>query len=124
MSLIASVASAWSTLASNLMSTIEEHLSTPEPGRRRPLFSLGQLVATPGALSACEEARADPLFYLRRHVRGDWGDLGDEDKTANDTALTTGARILSAYTLTTDERLWIITEADRAYTTLLLPIEY
>lgn len=93
-------------------------------GHRRPLFSVGQLVATPGALSACAEARVDPLLYLRRHVSGDWGDLGEEDKVANDSALTTGARILSAYTLSTDERLWIITEADRAYTTLLLPLEY
>ncbi|MEO8083252.1 MAG: hypothetical protein ABI780_05475 [Ardenticatenales bacterium] len=106
------------------MPTTEDPRLTSEPARRRPLFPLGQLVATPGALSACEEARADPLFYLRRHIRGDWGDLGAEDKAANDTALTTGARILSAYTLTTDERLWIITEADRAYTTLLTPIEY
>lgn len=96
----------------------------PEVRRRLPLFSLGQVVSTPGALSACEEAQADPRFYLRRHVTGDWGDLGDEDKAANDAAVRSGARILSAYTLPTDERLWIITEADRAYTTLLLPLEY
>jgi len=106
------------------MPTTEYSQPNPEPGRHRPLFSLGEVVATPGALTACEDAQADPRFYIRRHVTGDWGDLGDEDKAANDAALTTGARILSAYTLPTDERLWIITEADRAYTTLLLPLEY
>ncbi|MBK6770252.1 MAG: type I restriction endonuclease subunit M [Ardenticatenales bacterium] len=96
----------------------------PEERRRLPLFSLGEVVATPGALTACEEALADPRVYLRRHVTGDWGDLERDDKAANDEALTTGARILSAYSLPTDERLWIITEADRAYTTLLTPLEY
>lgn len=107
------------------MPTTESAPSAPEPGdRRRPLFPLGRVLSTPGALTACEEARVDPRLYLRRHVTGDWGDLGDEDKAANDTALTTGSRILSAYTLSTDERLWIITEADRASTTMLLPLEY
>lgn len=106
------------------MPTNEYPGTAPEPGRQRPLFVLGQLVATPGAIAACAEAQSDPLHYLRRHVSGDWGDLGDDDKAANDSALATGARILSAYTLATDERLWIITEADRAYTTLLLPLEY
>lgn len=106
--------------------TTEYPLPAPTPDRERhlPLFSLGRVVSTPGAKAACEDASVDPRTYLGRHVTGDWGDLGDEDKAANDKALTTGARILSAYTLTTDERLWIITEADRAYTTLLLPLEY
>lgn len=94
----------------------------PEEGRS--LFALGRILATPGALDACQEAEVDPLSYLTRHVAGDWGDLGEEDKAANDAALTTGARIFSAYTLPTTERLWIITEADRSATTLLLPIEY
>lgn len=89
-----------------------------------PLFPLGQVVSTPGALAACDEARADPRYFLGRHITGDWGDLDAQDKAANDTAVLSGARILSAYTLSTDERLWIITEADRAYTTLLLPLEY
>lgn len=108
------------------MSTTEYPQPAPRPEARRrlPLFSLGQVVSTPGALSACEEAHADPRVYLRRHVTGDWGDLEDGDKAANDAAVRSGARILSAYNLPTDERLWIITEADRAYTTLLLPLEY
>lgn len=107
------------------MPTTESSRSTPEPGdRRRPLFPLGRVLSTPGALAACEEADVDPRTYLFRHVTGDWGDLGEEDKAANDVALTTGARILSAYTLPTDERLWIITEANRASTTMLTPLEY
>lgn len=96
----------------------------PEPDRLRLLFPLGQIVTTHGAIAACEEAHADPRLYLRRHVTGDWGDLEDGDKAANDAAVLSGARILSAYTLPSDERLWIITEADRAYTTLLTPLEY
>jgi hypothetical protein len=60
---------------------------------------------------------------LRRHVRGDWGDLDLADKAANETALKHGGRILSAYD-TQGGRLWIITEADRSVTTILLPEEY
>ncbi|MCC7019995.1 MAG: hypothetical protein IT332_09590 [Ardenticatenales bacterium] len=82
------------------------------------------MLSTPGALAACEDAQVNPLSYLRRHVVGDWGDLGAVDKAANEDALTTGARLFSAYTLPTDDRLWIITEADRSVTTLLLPLEY
>lgn len=90
-----------------------------------PRFSLGQAVATPGALAALSDAQVSPLPYLARHARGDWGEVGPEDWQANDQALTRGARLLSAYTLPiTEERLWIITEADRSYTTLLLPEEY
>ena len=91
---------------------------------REPLFGLGQIVATPGALQACAQAEVNPAEYLNRHVFGDWGDLGDEDKQANDLALEQGSRILSAYNLPTEERLWIITEWDRSATTLLLPLEY
>lgn len=103
-----------------------ESTPTParEPGNRRPLFPLGRVLSTPGALAACEDARVSPLTYLRRHVAGDWGDLAAEDKAANESALTTGARLFSAYTLATDDRLWIVTEADRSVTTLLLPLEY
>jgi len=85
---------------------------------------LGQTLATPGALAALTEANASPLTYLRRHVTGDWGDLGEEDRQANEQALLYGARLFSAYTLSTATRLWIITEADRSSTTLLLPEEY
>ena len=94
-----------------------------------PLFSLGRVVATPGVLDALERTGCAPGRYLHQHVSGDWGDLGPEDKVANETALRTGARLLSAYRLPDGTRIWIITEArgehgKRAATTLLLPEEY
>lgn len=60
------------------------------------MFPLGQVVATPGALEALELAGKQPLEFLTRHAQGDWGDLGDDDKRANDQAIKTGARILSS----------------------------
>ena len=99
--------------------------SSPEaPEPDVPRFPLGQTVATPGALAALQRAGESPITYLSRHVHGDWGVVGKEDARANDDALLHGSRLLSAYTLSTEERLWIITEADRSYTTLLLPEEY
>ncbi len=89
-----------------------------------PLFPLGQIVATPGALAALETAGQDGREFLRRHVCGDWGDLSEEDRKENDFSVTRSLRILSVYQLTTSERLWVITEADRSSTTLLLPSEY
>lgn len=106
------------------MPTTEYPRPDTEPAAHRPLFALGRVLATPAALGALALAAADPHTYLARHASGDWGDLGEEDKTANDDAVLSGARILSAYTLPSDERLWIITEADRASTTLLLPLDY
>lgn len=90
----------------------------------RPLFDLGQIVATPGALAALEEAGVQPLALLARHVNGDWGELDDHDKAENEYSVKHGLRILSAYPLPTGERIWIITEADRSATTFLLPDEY
>jgi hypothetical protein len=89
-----------------------------------PRFPLGQVVATPGALAALEAARADLLDLLRRHAQGDWGDIEPDDRRANDEAVTNGDRILSAYTLSGDVRVWLITEADRSVTTLPLPEEH
>jgi hypothetical protein len=89
------------------------------------LFSLGQIVATPGALSALgdEGMCADDL--LRRHAAGDWGELSEEDRQENELSVKEGFRILSSYALPrTGLKLWIITEADRSATTLLLPDEY
>ena len=88
------------------------------------LFSLGRLTATPGALAALTEAGFTPEALLRRHVAGDWGDLDAHDQRMNAQALKEGARLLSAYTLPGETRIWIITEADRSYTTLLKPEEY
>ena len=88
------------------------------------LVPLGRLVATPGALRALEEAGQSPAEFLDRHVIGDWGEVCDEDKQANNEALDQGLRILSAYRTRNGTKLWIITEADRSATTILLPDEY
>jgi len=65
-----------------------------------------------------------PPEALQRHVAGDWGELDEEDKKANDGALQTGERLLSAYQSATGTKFWIITEADRSVTTVLLPEDY
>ena len=88
-----------------------------------PRFALGLLVATPGALA--REHGVDVPALLRRHRAGDWGAVGRDDALANDLALDPAcpARLLSAYD-TPGGRLWVITEADRSATTVLLPSEY
>jgi len=88
------------------------------------LFSTGQIVGTPGALEAMENAQVDPVELLERHLYGDWGDLCPEDSELNDSAVQSGGRIMSSYMLPTDVKIWIITEWDRSATTLLLPSEY
>ena len=94
----------------------------PQP--RKPLFPLGQTVATPAALNALLEAGQTPDEFIARHHVGDWGEVGDDDRQANDRAVDDGERLLSTYTLTTGVKVWIITEADRSTTTLLLPEDY
>lgn len=83
-------------------------------------FKLGQVLATPGVLSKEEDLRG----YLRRHAAGDWGVVDADDRRANEQALVHGRRLLSAYLLPDGTRIWIITEADRSATTILLPEEY
>lgn len=93
----------------------------------RPLktkFSLGMIVATPGALEALDRAATNAEDLLIRHQNWDWGDIPVEDAEQNEFAVTQGLRILSSYTLEDGERVWIITEWDRSVTTLLLPSEY
>lgn len=90
----------------------------------KPLFLLGQIVATPGALAALAASGQSPTEFLNRHVRGDWGLVCDEDKTANEDALTDGTRILSAYKTNLGLTVWCLTEADRSSTCVLLPDEY
>ena len=92
-------------------------------------FRLGQIVATPGALEALQRNNVTAFDYLRRHASGDWGVLCEEDKQANEEAITSGARIMSAYFLPDETKVWVITEAaddagNREATTLLLPDEY
>lgn len=89
-----------------------------------PLFRLGTLLITPGAILALVEAEQSAITFLARHAHGDWGNLPEEDRQANERALKEGTRLFSAYTLATGCRLWIITEWDRSVTTLLLPMEY
>jgi hypothetical protein len=85
-----------------------------------PRFPLGKTVATPGAMAL----GIDLASYMRRHHCGDWGDLDECDKQANEDALVHGDRILSHYKLGGGRRIYIITEADRSLTTALRPEEY
>jgi len=89
------------------------HLMTPR-------FPLGSIVATPAALNL----GADLNRYMHRHHCGDWGDLCDEDRQANEEALEAGERLLSCYQVGGGKRIYIITERDRSATTVLLPEEY
>jgi hypothetical protein len=87
-------------------------------------FPLGQFAATPGALEALEASGQEPGYFITRHASGDYGEVNEEDRRSNDEALVQGDRILSAYRTLKGVRLWIITEADRSSTVLLLPEEY
>ena len=92
--------------------------------QQQVLFSVGKIVATSGALDLLDQSGADGHELVMRHQRGDWGSVPPEDAEANVRAIQTGCRILSSYFLSERERLWVITEADRSLTTLLLPSEY
>ena len=87
-------------------------------------FPLGRVVATPGALRALEKEEQLPAEFLDRHVNGDWGEVPEADKQENKLSVEQGFRILSAYTTSAGDKLWILTEADRSATTILLPEEY
>lgn len=87
-----------------------------------PRFKLGQLLATPGAIDAFNGGSFWP--YIKRHCQGDWGEICEEDKAENELSLKHGFRLLSAYTIPNGCKVWIITEADRSATTILLPEEY
>jgi hypothetical protein len=102
----------------------KKEISEMQETQRKPLFDLGQLVATPGALAALEKTEQNAMEFLSRHVRGDWGDLPDEDKAENQLSLEKGFRLLSSYRTVANDTIWVITEADRSHTTLLLPDEY
>ena len=89
-----------------------------------PLFDLGAVVATPGARDAlCKHPK---LLHriVARHAGGDWGEVEAQDRRANDRALVSGERLLSAYTTPLGQTVWVITEADRSSTCVLLPNEY
>lgn len=90
-----------------------------------PLFSLGQIVATPNALSLLTKTGVTPLTLIQRHMTGDFGDVCDEDRQANLQALNDETRIFSSYLIGMEgDKIWVITESDRTVTTLLLPEDY
>lgn len=89
-----------------------------------PLFPLGRVVATPGALAALEAAGQNAADFLLQHETGDWGEVDEEDRQANEAAVEKGLRILSVYRTRDNTALWVITEADRSSTCILLPEEY
>lgn len=89
-----------------------------------PRFPMGQPAITPAAEAVLHAASIHPLRLLARHIHGDWGDLPVEDIAANELALLTSKRLLSSYTLSGNVKVWIITEADRSVTTILMPDEY
>ena len=85
-------------------------------------FEPGRILATPGVLDAAPVGEL--LSALRRHLSGDWGDVSEADRAQNDRALAEGERLFSAYRSSGEIKFWIITEADRSATTILLPEEY
>ena len=90
----------------------------------QPLFSLGQIVATPAALEALAAAGQSADAFIRRHLCGDWGELGADDTAENQLALSEGFRLVSSYAVSATLKMWIITEADRSSTCILLPSDY
>ena len=99
---------------------VESWLHLPEKMK----FPLGATLITPGAQEALAASAESPRKFLRRHADCDWGDVGEEDRAENDKSLVDGLRLLSAYRTQAGEKLWVITEADRSATTILLPEEY
>ncbi|HEY7328078.1 MAG TPA: hypothetical protein VH592_10580 [Gemmataceae bacterium] len=89
----------------------------------KPRFKLGALVATPGALEVLEKAGVPLWSLVSRHVSGNFGEVDEHDRQANEEAIASGDRVLSAYTVA-GERVWVITEADRSSTCVLLASEY
>lgn len=94
----------------------------PPPSSLLAKFPLGRLLITPGAQAAL--TNEDALTALSRHAQGDWGDLETEDREENELSLREGFRILSSYRSESGTKFWVITEADRSATTVLLPEEY
>ena len=92
---------------------------TPSEPVRVPL---GRTVATPAALGVLSQS--DLVAALRHHAAGDWGEVDAHDQAANDEALMSGSRLLSVYQSAAGITFWVITEADRSVTTVLLPDDY
>lgn len=105
------------------MNAVNNQNQNSEQRSKTISFPLGQIVATPGALALLDRGAVNAASLIQRHQSGDWGNVPPEDAEENDLSVVNGNRILSSYTVG-DDRLWIITEADRSSTTLLLPDEY
>jgi hypothetical protein len=88
----------------------------------RARFRLGHIVSTPNALA--QLTQEDILRGIQRHQAGDWGDVCEEDRKENELSLEKGFRLLSVYQAANGTKFWIITEADRSVTTILLPQDY
>ena len=93
-------------------------------------FSLGHIVATPGAIEALKKANQSAMEFIKRHIQGDWGDLDEHDKQQNEFAIAHEGdiekqnRVFSAYITKLGDKLWVITEAELSSTWILLPDEY
>jgi hypothetical protein len=94
----------------------KKEISEMQETERKPLFDLGQLVATPGALAALEKAGQNAMEFLSRHVTGDWGEIPEEDKKENQFSLEKGFRLISSYRTTAGDGVWVITEGTRSHT--------
>lgn len=92
--------------------------------QNKVLLPLGQMFLTVGAREALVESNQQPLEFLERHQQGDWGIVGKEDAKENELSVREGFRILSAYRTAQNVKIWVISEADRSSTTILLPSEY
>jgi hypothetical protein len=101
--------------------TLLDEIASEDPQGR---FRLGKVFATAGALDTLEESGQAAAEFVQLHQRGDWGDLSEDDKQENEFSIGNRLRIFSAYHTLRGEKLWIITEADRLVTTILLPSEY
>ena len=88
------------------------------------MFSLGETFITPGAQEALDNAGQTAIQFLRRHMSADWGEVSEDDAQENALSLREGFRLLSSYRTAKGQKIWIITEADRSATTILLPSEY
>jgi len=98
-------------------------MTTETTKQVKTLFELGRTLATPGALSTMTNFKIDPALLLNRHVTGDWQDMDADDQEANREAVNQEARVFSAFVFG-EVKFWVITEADRSSTTILLPEEY
>ncbi|EPO4283164.1 hypothetical protein ACUARH_000138 [Pseudomonas aeruginosa] len=100
------------------------HPYDPRDNYRRLLFPIGALILSEGIDCLMREGRLDPMSYFRRHTRGDWGDVTDEQWQQNNAALKSGERLDSLYIVTRELRIRIFTEADRRATHIVLPSEH